>query len=229
MRCRTYPTTASAQSGFTLIELLVVLAIMAAVAGIGVQSLSSVRTDSQSALLRGEIDQIAGSIQRFRADTGYWPKEGPFSADNSIETPHPASFAQLFIAPNDGTNPILPFDKASGTGWRGPYLRELDVARVWVGKNITAVGGGSPAMGTTQLLMGVGDPFERIPDGNYYVWQNNAGVAFNRLGRPYLYFIDPATMVTGCQVPCLVSLGPNGVYEAGAPGTDDIVVNIAGN
>lgn len=214
------------QSGFTLIEMLVVLSVVAAVAGIGIQSLGQVRASSQTALVHSEINQIAKAIQRFRADTGYWPKEGPFSSDVNGDVTHPASFAQLFWAPNDGTNDILPFDKVSGTGWNGPYLRELDAAQVTVGNNITATGGGNPAAGTASAIIGIGDPFERAADGSYFIWQNGAGVELASLGRPFLYFFDPATSITGCQVPCLISLGPDGTYAAG--GADDIIVNIAG-
>lgn len=223
----------AAQSGFTLLEMLVVLAIIAAVVGVGVQVLGGVTSQSQVALARGEMDQIASAIQRFRADTGYWPKEGLFDVDGGK---NPADLSQLRTAPKNGEDDILPFDRASGTGWNGPYIRELDAATVVSGGDLGADGTGNPSAGSQDEVSGIGDPFEADSEGRYFVWSNAEGVEIARLGRPYLYFIDDETVVAGCQVPCLVSMGPNGAYDSDTndpgysdEGNDDIVVNIAGH
>lgn len=224
-----------AQSGFTLIEMLVVLSIMAVVAGVGVQALNGVTNSVKDDLARTEMNEIASAIQRFHADTGYWPKQGPFA-----NTTNPASFAQLRIKPTNTSGEILPFDTASGTGWHGPYMRELDAVTVSVG-DVNENGTGDPATGTDVTVSGLGDPFSAAAiDETYFVWSDVTGEEL-RLGRPYLYFIaDNATYnsgaasgVYGCHVPCLLSLGPNGRYESetesGGLGGDDIVLNIAGH
>jgi len=223
------------QAGFTLLELLVVLSVLAAVAGIGVLALGGVTQDTRAELVRAEMNQIANAIRRFRADTGYWPKEGVFDDDNADDYEHPANFAQLKVQPNrdEGTppadEPILPHDLASDNGWNGPYLRELDAVTVTVGANLQPDGTGDPTVGTAQAVNGVGDPFERAAEPPYFVWQDAGGTEIARLGRPYLYFIDETANdnITGCIRPCLLSMGENGQYDRG--NADDIVINIAGN
>jgi len=214
------------QAGFTLLELLVVLSVLAAVAGIGVLALGGVTQDTRAELVRAEMNQIANAIRRFRADTGYWPKEGVFVNDAIDEVDNPGSFSQLFVQPNDGSDDILPHDPASDSGWNGPYLRELDAVTVTVGANLQPDGTGDPTVGTAQAVNGVGDPFERAAEPPYFEWRNADGTEIARLGRPYLYFID-GSAVLGCIAPCLLSMGENGQYDQGT--ADDIVINIAGN
>ena len=82
-RRRIMPHKAQDQAGFTLLELLVVLAVLTAVAGIGVLALGNVTGDTRERLARAEMNEIANAIRRFRADTGYWPKEGVFEDDEA--------------------------------------------------------------------------------------------------------------------------------------------------
>ncbi|MEM7058489.1 MAG: type II secretion system protein [Pseudomonadota bacterium] len=214
------------QRGLTLIEVLVVLGIIAAVAGIGIQVLNGVNDDTEESLVRVEMREVTSAIQRFRRDTGYWPKQGPFDgADtNDPDLAEPANLAQLFLQPQTSLNAdILTFDVPSGTGWNGPYLAELDALNVRVGDDMDASGTGDPTAGTEVVVRGIGDPFQAAPVGTVFEWINGAGVQTAQLGRPYFYFIDGSN-VTGCAAPCLVSAGPDGQYNAG--GGDDIVVNI---
>ncbi len=67
------------QQGFTLIELLVVVSILAALAGLASVSMEGYQQDSEEKITRVEMQRIANAIRRFKADTGYWPKTGPFS------------------------------------------------------------------------------------------------------------------------------------------------------
>ena len=71
---------------------------------------------------------------------------------------------------------------------------------------------------------------------------SDGDVAFNKYGRPYLYFIDSSDADTndipdvvdnieGCEaVPCLLSMGPNGYIQANGENAhtenDDIVINL---
>lgn len=73
----------------TLIELLVVVAILAALAGLGWSAYSGVYVEQQASLARTQLQQLAQAFQRFKADTGYWPGQGPFAlaAASNVETP----------------------------------------------------------------------------------------------------------------------------------------------
>jgi prepilin-type N-terminal cleavage/methylation domain-containing protein len=265
-----------AQSGFSLLELTVVLGIIAVLAGIGVQAYQGVTERAQLDLARTEMNEIATAIQRFHADTGYWPKEGPFEDDDSINKAcfvdvngtviddHPALLAQLRTQPFHRTSdldsscdfnrPVLEYDQASGTGWNGPYVRELDAASVVVGV-MSKDGTGNPATGTILSgtafrVSGLGDTFnEDATAAGVFAWTDTAGNALAQLGRPYLYFFtrDPTDSdsngnpdydndddgeldaVSGCVMPCLVSMGPNGIYVDPLSDEDNIVINIAGN
>lgn len=69
--------------GFTLLELLVVVAILAAVAMIATSSFvgggRSVETDAKIKIAKAEMAAIAKAVKQFKADTGYYPKEGVFA------------------------------------------------------------------------------------------------------------------------------------------------------
>lgn len=216
------------QSGYTLLELLVTLGIIATVAGVGVQLYGNVADDVESQLVRREMSQIADAARRFRRDTGYWPKQGVFANDIDANVAHPANLAQLFDQPDAaGPAPILPYDVASGSGWNGPYMAELEAVTVTVG-TLAADGTGSPLAGAQAVLRAIGDPFAAGPVGGYLAWSDSDGSALT-LGRPILYFIDPAAAanVAGCTPPCLLSFGPDGVYDAGLD--DDVVVLVGAN
>lgn len=217
------------QSGLTLLEVLVTLGIIAAVAGIGVQVYTGVDDRTSQQLVRAEMRQIASAIQRFRRDTGYWPKQGPFAEAVADDRDLPANLSQLFTAPRaeDGAE-ILRYQVATGTGWNGPYISELDGATVSVGDDLEPDGSGSPIAGTVARIRAIGDPFSAPPQGQFFEWHDVSGEELARLGRPYFYFIDGSALID-CIAPCLISAGPDGFF---APRlnendeSDDIVVNI---
>lgn len=243
--------TRRAELGFTLIELLVTLGIIATVAGLAVQIFSGVDDQTSDRLVRLEMREVTSAIQRFRRDTGYFPKDGPFAAsienidgDAVNDVAVPSNLFQLFFQPVDlNGNAILPYDPATGTGWNGPYLTELDALTVTVGDDLDVDGSGDPLDGNAVRVRGVGDPFSARPAGAAYIWVNGDLDQVANLGRPFFYFNDETASdgvdddVANCIVPCLVSAGPDGVYEAGksdgvegeAPYNgdgDDIVINI---
>jgi prepilin-type N-terminal cleavage/methylation domain-containing protein len=75
------------QQGFTLIELLVVVSILASLAGLTSVAMDGYQKDSEETITRVEMQRISNAIRRFKADTGYWPKTGPFGYDtNAIPT-----------------------------------------------------------------------------------------------------------------------------------------------
>jgi prepilin-type N-terminal cleavage/methylation domain-containing protein len=71
------------QQGFTLLELLVVVSILAALAFTTATSLQGVDQTVDAQLERTELAEVAKAVRQFRADTGYFPKEGPFDIQSS--------------------------------------------------------------------------------------------------------------------------------------------------
>ncbi|MFT3822163.1 MAG: prepilin-type N-terminal cleavage/methylation domain-containing protein [Rubrivivax sp.] len=65
--------------GMTLLELLVVVAVVAALAGIGWSAYEGVYVAEQATLGRTQLQVLADAARRFKADTGYWPGQGPFA------------------------------------------------------------------------------------------------------------------------------------------------------
>ncbi len=242
--------------GMTLLELLVVVAILAAVATIGVQALDLTGRQSQERLVMHEMRQIADGIQQFYQDTGFYPNTGPFTSMGSLQydgvtlgsLDSPANMVQLFVEPaltysdtnSDGTwdtleDPIMPWNPDYGRGWRGPYVTDF-------GEGNVSISGTFPGETGSIVVMGIADPFEREPDGDYYIWSRPYIIdpeveikdAPTWRGRPYLLFLanDPSSEMPDCVAPCLVSMGPDGVFQprepvnANDPPRDDIVINL---
>ncbi|MEM7270509.1 MAG: hypothetical protein AAF401_14815, partial [Pseudomonadota bacterium] len=195
------------------------------VAGIGSQVLTNVIDNSEEQLVGTEMAQLTTAMKRFRRDTGYWPHQGIFAADDAANATNPANFTQLFVEPATGGVAIMAFDVSTGSGWNGPYVTEYNSVSVTVGASLAVDGTGSPAAGAVTTVRGVGDPFAAAPVGNLLLWTTASGDT-PQLGRPVLYFVSAAAEanVANCTAPCLVSLGPDGAYGAG--GDDDIVVNL---
>jgi len=66
-------------AGFTLLELLIVLSILAIIAAGVVVAYQNLDDDAGLDLARHEILEIKTAFLNFRRDTGYFPKQGPFS------------------------------------------------------------------------------------------------------------------------------------------------------
>lgn len=226
------------EAGFTLIELLVVVSVLIAVSVIAAPSIIGVVDSAQQNLATTEMRRLADGILRFRQDTGFFPRQGPFAltgdggqvvADPAEPLNVPANLVQLIEAPVDGTaNPILPWNTDTGRGWNGPYVTTFGEGTVTVGEDFAANGAiaNGPLSGTARRITGVADPFDRPPEGAYLEWEEPiSGRAVPARGRPYALFVDPGAdaNVDGCLAPCLLSFGPNGRYEAGTG--DDIVLN----
>lgn len=65
--------------GFTLIELLVVTGILATLAYLAWGGQSGIQSRAEDEVARAEILRLADALRRFRADTGYYPGQGPFA------------------------------------------------------------------------------------------------------------------------------------------------------
>lgn len=74
--------------GFTLIELLVVCAILAALSYTAWGAYTGVQEGAEDDIARAEMSRLADGLKRFKADTGYYPGQGPFilAALGTLET-----------------------------------------------------------------------------------------------------------------------------------------------
>jgi prepilin-type N-terminal cleavage/methylation domain-containing protein len=178
------------EAGFTLLELLVVIAVLVALAGGVVLALGDVMNESASQVARTEMLEIKNALLRFRADTGFLPRQGPFelvdtdptdpmdtcipsAAIGSVPLPaagrawfcSPANMDALYTNPLSGTgHPLETWQPDTARGWRGPYLTQQGEGRVDVGDNLLSDGTGSPVAGTVLSEMrGVADPFVGDP------------------------------------------------------------------
>jgi len=201
------------QRGFSLLELLVVVAILVAVSFIATSVLQGVDQDAQEQVTRVQMVEIAKAIRQFKADTGYYPKQGefdlepPFGAgavpiaslpayagtDNAARTRwfySPANLEQLWRNPLAG-QPLGTWNPDTGRGWRGPYLSGFDDAvdlDIHDGIN-DGTAAGNPA----------GDPFA----GTLIPAVDGLRDAF---GQPFLVFGLDAS-------PWIASMGANGQWE----------------
>lgn len=226
----------AAAAGFTLIELMVVAAVLVAVAMIGVSAIVDTSEVAEEQLVLQEMREVAEAIVQFRSDTNYYPKQGPFAAatvpSGTGPLASPANMIQLFESPEDAVgNDLMPWNPDTGRGWRGPYLSDFGEGTVTVGSNFVS-SAQTPFAGPAARVTAVADPFEAAPSGTYFAWQEPiSGRNVERRGAPYMLFLDAAAgtpgtpgNIDGCVRPCLLSLGPNGTYEAG--GGDDLVLNL---
>lgn len=65
--------------GFTLLELLVVCSILAVLAYSAWASYEGVQEKAQDQIARAELLRLADALRRFKADTGFYPGQGPFA------------------------------------------------------------------------------------------------------------------------------------------------------
>lgn len=229
------------REGFTLLELLVVVAIIAIVAGGVVVMLDDVEESAARQVGDSEIVEIWKAVRRFRDDTGFLPKQGPFNLktrgghvspppQGEVWFDSPANFMQLYENPLAGTgHPLERWNPDARRGWHGPYLSQHGEGFVDVGAGLLADGSGSPAAGKVLPGMrGVADPFLAPPAGDYLVWRNTLrGPPQTQKGRPYLLLglnlTDPNLLREHARI---VGMGPNRTYESDAQTIrgDDVVI-----
>ncbi|MDR0578331.1 MAG: prepilin-type N-terminal cleavage/methylation domain-containing protein [Candidatus Accumulibacter sp.] len=65
--------------GFTLIELLVVCGILAALAFTAWGAYNGVQEAAEDDIALADLRRVADAVRRFRADTGFYPGQGPFA------------------------------------------------------------------------------------------------------------------------------------------------------
>lgn len=236
----------SKEDGFTLLELLIIVAILAALAGGVIMVLDGAEEDSATKIAKSEMLEIKKALLKFKQDTGYLPKQGPFAlltdtppglvpvpSQGSTWFHSPANFAQMYEEPVDSLgSPIRPWNPDTARGWRGPYLTRQGEGLVDIGDGLNTDGTGSPTTIITALLAevrGVADPFVAKPEGSFFVWRTSPGsTPHDRWGRPYFLFDLDNNNAR------IVGMGPNGEFEGNnpldlcspplVPNVDDIVL-----
>lgn len=80
--------------GFTLVELLVVCGILAALSYTAWGSYIGIQEGAEDDIARAEMQRLADGLKRFKADTGYYPGQGPFilAAVGTTETANGTGF-----------------------------------------------------------------------------------------------------------------------------------------
>lgn len=220
-----------AEEGLTLLELLIVITVLAILAGGAILALGTVEEDASLKLAESEMLEIKKALLRFKQDTGFLPKQGPFdlappNGSGVVPLPSegidwfrsPANFDQLYRNPLAGTgHPLEIWNPSTARGWRGPYLTVQGEGLVDVGNNLGTDGTGSPMAGTVLAnIRGVADPFVASPVGAYLVWRSSADAAsHDRWGRPYFLFD-----IGNPSDARIAGMGPDRTYGTG----DDRVV-----
>lgn len=203
--------------GYTFVEVVVVLSVLMALAATASLVFRGTKDDAARSVALHEMGQIRSAVLQFRRDTGYLPKQGPFSAqfkgeyasldglgDTSHE--HPANFGQLFENPLAGTmHPLAVWNPDTGRGWRGPYLSNRAELLV-------------ESTGPLRRVPGVADSFSvrhrtASPDQSDWMASDIDGA------HPYL-LLD-LHQPSAARVVCT---GPNGYYDRGVG--DDLVLHI---
>jgi type II secretory pathway pseudopilin PulG len=95
---------------FTLLELVVVMAILVALAGIMVSLVSGIQDDASVEATRVSMKTISEAILGAGSEKpGYLADIGDL----------PTTLSDLYVKPSG----IVAYDRFTGRGWRGPYLR----------------------------------------------------------------------------------------------------------
>lgn len=170
------------RGGFTLLELLIVVSILAILGGALLTAYQNVDEDAARKVAQHEMLKVKDAILRFKQDTGYLPRQGPFdlappdqcdplNTNGVVPLPSqgkawfcsPANFVELHDNPLTGTtHPLRNWNPDTGRGWRGPYLTRGGEGLVDIGDELLADGTGCPTHVVVVLLTnvrGVADPF----------------------------------------------------------------------
>lgn len=221
--------------GFTLLELLVVVTILAAVAGIAYGTMGGVQQRLDDDADRVQIAEVARALRQFRADTGFYPRQGPFALYDPSEL-EPTSAAlpgscsgtgcfdsaanleQLFRVPClDPAASAAPFafllDPRPGCP-DAPFATNPAEPRAWRGPYLKTNAGGSLRyvdMGSGLHVLGQPDARRnpRADAGGRFNWYQSAAPAADEAAlmsrRPILFIADELH-------PRVVAFGPDGEY-----------------
>jgi prepilin-type N-terminal cleavage/methylation domain-containing protein len=101
------------QKGFTLIELVLVVAVVAILAAILVPTVFSILDDSAVTKGKADVKAIAGSIAKFRDDTGVFPTRDADVANGEVNLLYSGTVAPLAAAFSPALGGADPFNCAA--------------------------------------------------------------------------------------------------------------------
>ena len=238
------------EAGFTLLELLIVVAVLVILAGGAMLVLGGVETDAAWQVSSTEMLEVKNALLRFRADTGFLPRQGPFELATLAGGPcssgavngqaslptgksrawfcSPVNFYPLYTNSLAGTgHPLEAWQPDTGRGFRGPYLTQHGEGLVDAGDALLPNGAGSPIVGGLLAEMrGVADPFVSDPVGIYFVWRTTpTGTPHTHWGRPYFLFDLDDKGTSDTKEARIVGMGPNGQYDCDRNNNADCDMN----
>jgi len=131
------------QNGFTLIELLVVVSILAAIAFTTTTSLQGIDSEVDDQLTQVELLEVAKAVRQFRADTGYFPKEGRFdlAATATITGNSSCEALHTELSGRSGGNPAAVLDVAGDLPTYAPASCVDRVAWFYNAANLSQLSG----------------------------------------------------------------------------------------
>jgi type II secretory pathway pseudopilin PulG len=155
-----------APRALTLLELLLVVAVLATVAGTLLVSSDGIEERAGQDVTRTDLVRLREAVLRFRKDTGFLPKQGPYGLlgegpEGRVPIPvgaDPAAYGAWFHSPANldqlHRNPLLgtaeprAWDLDRRRGWNGPYLSRTRARTVLLGDGLREDGeidpGGGP-------------------------------------------------------------------------------------
>ncbi|MCG8492381.1 MAG: hypothetical protein MI743_12255 [Sneathiellales bacterium] len=165
----------------------------------------------------------------------------PFNLEQLVLEPDLSAGQEYWVETFNIPSALISFNPRTGRGWNGPYLKEYAISCVSIGDEFRA-SNGEYDRGEIAFVPTISDPFEHewVVDGSetYFTWRplrrsasatpcaSDSDVPERQTrGRPYMLIVQEseANTISNCQVPCLVSLGTNGLFENG--NGDDIVLS----
>ena len=222
------------QSGFTLLELLMVVSILAIISVISASTFGGLEEKTQEQLAHTEMKIIINGIYRFKADTGYFPREGMFSTEDSDATDAEdiqSDFNFLFLSPTKSGDIISSRDDLNGIGWNGPYLTQDSAQVLHV---LTSSDCAADAISLSgNRVFSIEDTFSSsreytTADSCFVVFDAGAWIAKPVSGQPYRYVLDFSNAnyldcTGGLDCIALISAGPDGGFSNTVGNGDDIV------
>jgi prepilin-type N-terminal cleavage/methylation domain-containing protein len=242
--------------GFTLLELLVVTGLLVAVAGGVLFALDGSAETAELAVAQHELTRLQEAVQRFRLDTGYLPRRGPFAlvsdggridptigshwpvvapsaaAEREAWFRSPANFYQLF-EPSRSPSIQVALDVVAGPG----RVYNPATRRGYRGPYLSRQSEGLVLVGESIDPDGSGDPgggsLVRVPGvADPFPLSAPDGMAFHWT-RAMLASELPGRpyllfVLSDNLGPRIVSFGPNGTYESDhqAIAGDDLAVSL---
>lgn len=239
----TLPKKSSKQQGFTLIELLVVVSILAALAGLASVAMDGYQQESEETITLVEMQRIANAIRRFKADTGYWPKDDNTDYTLLDSTANdPANLGFLFSKPADA---IPEWTPEYAIGWHGPYVNFDAIRKIGLDEINTSPGAGCNGVSSSVINNSSFNSFDGLVDRFQQIRTATPGTAYCVLTRekkdpsklkvaeysasPYLYeagyYKAGNALCPNNANKCVAirSFGSNGIDDEGIDASDDIV------